>query len=85
MYASTIMFAGQRASVGRTILVRRTKGDESPIGPAIITAIRPGDIIDARSCEDHALLVCALETFEAHTTETLDSMSAGAWTWPPRV
>jgi hypothetical protein len=85
MYATTIPFAGQKASVGRTILVRRTKGDESPIGPAIITAIRPGDIIDARSCEDHALLVCTRETFEAHTAETIDDMTAGAWAWPPRV
>ena len=85
MYASTIMFSGQKASIGRTILVRRTKGDESPIEPAVITAIRPGDIIVARSCEDHATLVCTLETFEAHTAETIDDMTAGAWTWPPRV
>lgn len=85
MYASSIPFAGQRASIGRTILVRRTKGGESPIEPAIITAIRPGNIIDAREGEDHALLVCTPETFETHTAETIDSMSAGAWTWPPRV
>ena len=85
MYASTIPFAGQKASIGRIILVRRTKGAESPIEPAIITVIRPGDIIDARSCEDHAPLVCTPETFEAHTAETIDGMSAGAWTWPPRV
>ena len=85
MYATITKFAGQKASVGRIVLVRRTKGSESPIEPAIITAIRPGDIIDARSCEDHALLVCTPETFEAHTAETIDGMSAGAWTWPPRV
>ena len=85
MYATTIPFAGQKASVGRTILVRRTKGGESPIEPAVITAIRPGGIIYARSCEEHALLVCTLGTFEAHTAETIDGMSAGAWAWPPRV
>ena len=85
MYASTIMFSGQKASIGRTILVRRTKGDESPIEPAVITAIRPGDIIVARSCEDHATLVCTLDTFEQRAKKKWKADKALAWTWPPRV
>ena len=85
MYATDKAFAGQRASIGRTVLVRRLKGDESPIDPAIITTIHPGDIIDARSCEDHAILPLSSDTFVTVTAEAIDDMPAGAWTWPPRV
>lgn len=75
----------QRASLGRIILVRRLKGDESTFEPCIITRIRPGDIIDARSCADGQGVTHTRDTFAAHVAESVDEMVAGSWTWPPRM
>lgn len=82
MYSSKEGFDGQRASKGRVILIRRPGLD---VEPAIITDVRPGDIIDARTVADGAPGVRTPETYEPRTAADVEDMPAGAWTWPPRA
>jgi hypothetical protein len=83
MYASEQSFGGQRASVGRVILTRR--GESSELQPCIITRIRPGDIIDARSAEDGREVWFTADTFTCRTSADVGDMPCGAWCWPPRA
>lgn len=94
-YATDQKFAGQRASVGRVVLLAAKKHDGSEgvcLRAGMIIAISSKD--DRPYIHDVAAGTCdwkepAWTFFNVHQSasdeETLALMPIGSWTWPPRV
>lgn len=85
-YTSESTFGGQRASVGRVVVVARevTRGGRVELRAGIIATILPSgepsiDVIGLSDALQGAPFV------ETKTPEDAEAMPAGSWTWPPRV
>lgn len=89
MYASNQAFGGQRASIGRAVVLMAgtvmTHGDAHQVLiPATIAEIDSADLpvfVDIRGRRFHGTLL----TFQPTTAENIEKMPHDSWTWPPRV
>lgn len=87
MYASKQPFGGQRASVGRSVLLKvgPSHGAAScELIPATIEKVDSADLPcfrDSTGRYFHGTLL----TFQPSTAENVDSLPGDSWTWPPRV
>jgi hypothetical protein len=82
MYATDIQFAGQKASKGRIVLVRRAGKDPEP---AIVHDVQPGNVFFARTTDGFECTCTELTFHPEVTAENAEDMPAGGWAWPPRV
>ncbi len=85
-YASKKSYGGQRASVGRVVVVARavTTSGRVELRAGVIATILPSgepsiDVIGLADAWQEAPFV------ETKTTSDVEAMPAGSWTWPPRV
>jgi hypothetical protein len=80
-YATEKTFAGQRASIGRVVLVKM--GEQ--LGAGIITAIQRNEDRPWIMPLDGGPQTNRLEFHHAQTEQGAEDMPDGRWTWPPRV
>lgn len=82
MYASEEKFGGQRASVGRAVVLRDDAGDEVEAGVVtLIPADRRMTITSSLSGVDFEDLTFV----ETKTEAEVDALPPKSWTWPVRV
>jgi len=87
-YATVQSFGGQRASIGRVVLVKIGvgQGDVEPVlAPGMIESIEEGDRPNIRTTTGMRFAGGMLDFAETKTEADIDSAPLGSWTWPPRA
>jgi len=79
-YATEITFDGQRASLGRAVVVRTRDGD---LEAATITTITSKD--DVMMCGFNVDISSRYSFIPTKTEDDINALPEGAWTWPVRV
>jgi len=82
MYASEEKFGGQRASVGRTIVLR--DGLDEDVEAGVVTKIRSDGMINITSSYS-GVDYNEFQFVETKTEADVDALPPRSWTWPVRV
>lgn len=80
-YATEKTFDGQRASLGRLVVVCR---HGMSIESGVVTAVWDNDIVEVRALATDVLLT-DYKFVPTKTEECVNSLPEGSWTWPVRV
>ena len=80
-YATERTFDGQRASLGRTVIVRFKRQD---LEAGVVTSIMGNDDVALRGLESERRS-CVVTFIQTKTEDDIRRLPEGSWTWPVRV